>query len=143
MLDYHTSMYLQVIWKNLNIKILSSLTRSETLSPSINTVVSFDSISYKLASGIFPFTLSSVCLQALTYHAFSFSQISMDYVSSMQTEQKQESFHLSIANPFWKLFVLTESIFLVPDIVLASYEIDLFTSSIPTCQKYPHNIRTC
>jgi hypothetical protein len=49
----------------------------------------------------------------------------------MQTKQKQESFRLSNANPFSKRFVLIECIFLVPGIVLASYEIDIFTSSIP------------
>ena len=143
MLDYHTSMYLQVIWKNLNIKILPSLTRSKTLSPSTDTIISFDYIFFELASGIFPFTLSSVCLQALTYPEFLFSQISMDFVSSMQTEQKQESFLLSNANPFWKRFFFTGCVFLVPSIVLASYGIDLFTSSIPTYQKNLHKTRTC
>jgi hypothetical protein len=94
---YVSISYLKKIKHNL---ILPSLTRSETLSPSNDTIVSFDSISSKLASGIFPFTLCSICLQALAYPAFSFSQIYVDSESSMQTEQKQESFHLSNANPF-------------------------------------------
>jgi hypothetical protein len=94
---YVSISYLKKFKYNL---ILPSLTRSETLSPSTDTIFSFDSIYTKLASGIFPFTLSSTCLQALTYPAFLFSQISVDSESSMQTEQKQESFRLSNANPF-------------------------------------------
>jgi hypothetical protein len=94
---YVSISYLKKFKHNL---ILPSLTRSKTLSPSNDTIVSFVSISFKIASGIFPFTLSSICLQALTYPAFLFSQISVDSESSMQTEQKQESFRLSNSNPF-------------------------------------------
>ena len=45
--------------------MLPSLTRLETLSPLIDTIVSYDSISSRIASEIFPFILISICSQSL------------------------------------------------------------------------------
>ena len=124
---------------------LPSLTRSAILSPSVDIAMSFDSNSSKLASGIFSFWLIPLCFQAFTQLSLMFSQISIDYVSSLQIGQKHVSFLLSNENTFWKVFVLIECKSQVPWIVLASYGIDLSISWTPICQKNMSNINnfTC
>ena len=89
--------------------MLPSLTRSKTLSPSDDIVVSSDLISSNIAIDIFSFVFSSVCFQLFTY--ILFSQTSLDFLLSMQTSQNKNIFFYQMQTHFWMTLFELNAIF--------------------------------